>query len=178
MTETEAARAARALASKSGAATTAERDELVAPTSSMRSTSGSATRFRAHRRPRFPCLAVLGGAAGVGLLVLLVISVLTVSDDSKRPAVEMEQAPSTAAAPTRAVTNPPTDATVPSIPAPEPAELAPREVPTAPNQPTVQVMTPQAPLTADTMRPEPPSAPPSQMFPRLHMWFPHLFPEG
>lgn len=178
MAETEVARAARALAAKGGAATTAERDEggdtdvLVAYEVWVHDqVSRSSSR-------RFPYLAVLGGAAGIALLVLLVISVLTVSDDSKRPAVEMQQAPSTSAAPTGAITAP-TTATVPAIPAPEPepAEPAPSEVPTAQNQPA-PVMATQAPLTAETMRPQPPAAPPSEMFPRLHRWFPNLFPEG
>ncbi len=178
MAETEVALVARALAARSGAATTAERDEVGDADGVDVSEEWVRDQVSTTSSPRFPYLAVLGAAAGVGLLVLLVISVLTVSDDSKRPVVEMQQAPSTSAAPTRAVTAAPTSAMEPSIPAPEPAQPAPSEVPTTQNQPTAQVMAPQAPLTAETMRPEPPPAPPSQMFPRLHMWFPQLFPEG
>lgn len=178
MAESEAALAARALAAKSGAATTAERGEISDGDVVDASDEWVSDRISRTSSPRSAFVVVLGGVAGAGLLVLLVISVLTVSDDAKRPVVETEQAPSTSAAPTRAVSTAPTTATVPRIAAPEPAELPPSEVPTAQNQPTVQVMAPQAPLTAETMRPESPPAPPSQMFPRLHRWFPQLFPGG
>jgi hypothetical protein len=188
MSGTEVALVARALAAKSGAAATPDRDEahstdvIGAPEEWVRDAI-STTSPR-----RFPYLAVLGGVAGVGLLVLLVISVVTVSDDSRRPAGQMRQAPSTSAAPTRAVSPAPTSVAAPAIPAPampvpEPVDPAPSEAPTAQAQPPVQVvapqmMAPQAPLTAETMRPEPPPQQPLQMFPRLHRWFPNTFPEG
>jgi hypothetical protein len=177
MGETEVALAARALAAKSGTAAVAERDEV--GDTDVIDTSEVLVRGRVTSTslPRFPYLAVLGGAAGVGLLVLLVISVLTVSDNSKRPLVDREQAPSTSAAPSRAVTAAPTSAAVSATPAPQSAEPAP-VVPTAQDQLPAQVMGPQAPLTAETMRPESPPLPPSQMSPRLHRWFPNLFPEG
>ncbi len=140
---------------------------FLAPTSSMCPKGGPAIEVSRTSLRRFPYLAVLGGVAGVGLLVLLVISVLIVSDDSRRPAVEMQQAPSTSAAPTRAVTLAPTSAGVPAMPAPEPAQPGPSEVPTPQDQPPVQVMAPQAPRSAETMRPEPPPPPPLQMFSAL-----------
>jgi hypothetical protein len=177
MTETEVALAVRALAANSGAPT-AERDEVFG--ADVVNVPEGWTRDEVSRTSlrRFPYIAVLGGVAGVGLLVLLVISVLIVSDDSRRPAVEMQQAPSTSAAPTRAVTLAPTSAGAPAMPAPEPAQPGPSEVPTPQDQPPVQVMAPQAPRSAETMRPEPPPPPPLQMFPRLRRWFPNMFPEG
>jgi hypothetical protein len=177
MGETEVALAARALAAKSGTAAIAERDEV--GDTDVIDTSEALVRGRdsSTSAPRFPYLAVLGGAVGVGLLVLLVISVLTVSDNSKRPFVDREQAPSTSAAPSRAVTAAPTSAAVPATPAPQSAEPAP-VAPTAQDQSPTQVMAPQAPLTAETMRPESPPPPLSEMFPRRHRWFPRLFSEG
>jgi type IV secretory pathway VirB10-like protein len=174
MTETEVALAVRALAANSGAPT-AERDEVDG--ADVVDASEGWVRDQVPSR-RFPYLAVLGGVAGVGLVVLLVISVLTVSEDSRRPAVEMQHAPSTSAAPTRAVTPASTSATVPAMPAPQTVAPVPSEVPTPQDQPPVQVMAPQAPLSAETMRPEPPPPPPLQMFPRLRRWFPNMFPEG
>jgi type IV secretory pathway VirB10-like protein len=183
MPGTEVALAARALADKSGAAATPDRDEahstdiIDVPEEWVRDAVSTTSPHR------FPYLAVLGGVAGVGLLVLLVISVVTVSDDSRRPAGQMRQAPSTSAAPssapsTRAVTPAPTSVAAPAMPAPQPVEPAPSEAPTAQAQPPVQAMAPQAPLTAETMRPEPPPQQPLQMFPRLHRWFPNMFAEG
>jgi hypothetical protein len=177
MGETEVALAARALAAKSGTAAVAGRVEVghtdVIETSEALVRGGDSS----TSAPRFPYLAVLGGAVGVGLLVLLVISVLTVSDNSKRPLVDREQAPPTSAAPSRADTAAPTSATAPATPAPQSAEPAP-VVPTAQEQPPAQAVAPQAPLTAETMRPESPPPPPSEMFPRRHQWFPNLFPAG
>ena len=177
MGETEVALAARALAARSGASHAAERDEV--RDTDVIDTSEALVRGRdsSTSSPRFPYLAVLGGAAGVGLLVLLVISVLTVSDNSKRPLVDREQAPSTSAAPSRAVTTAPTGAAAPAMPAPRSAEPAP-DGPTAQDQPPAQVTAPQAPLTAETMRPEPPPPSLSPMFPRRHRWFPNLFSAG
>ena len=177
MAETEVALASRALAAKSGTAAVTEQDGV--GDTDVIDTSEALVRglVTTTSPPRFPYLAVLGGAAGVGLLVLLVISVLTVSDNSKRPLVDREQATSTSAAPSRAVTAAPTSAAVPATPAPQSAEPAP-VVPTAQDQPPAQVMAPQAPLTAETMRPESPPPPLSEMFPRRHRWFPNMFPEG
>jgi hypothetical protein len=177
MGETEVALAARALAAKSGTAAVAERDEVGDTDVIDMSEALVRGRDSSTSAPRFPYLAVLGGAVGVGLLVLLVISVLTVSDNSKRPFVDREQAPSSSAAPRRADTAAPTSATVPATPAPQLAEPAP-VVPTAQEQPPAQVMAPQAPLTAETMRPESPPPLLSEMFPRRNRWFQRLFPEG
>jgi hypothetical protein len=83
MTETEVALAVRALAANSGAPT-AERDEVFG--ADVVNVPEGWTRDEVSRTSlrRFPYIAVLGGVAGVGLLVLLVISVLIVSDDSRR----------------------------------------------------------------------------------------------
>jgi hypothetical protein len=178
MGDTEVALAARALGVKSDAAAADEHDEVGEADVVDASKELAGDPDSTGSPTRFPYLAVLGGAAGVGLLVLLVVSVLTVSDDSKRPAVEMQRAPSTSPAPSPAVTAAPKSTPVPAIPAPAPPEPTPSDVPTAQNQPTVKVTAPQAPLTAETMRPNPPFSQPPQMFPRLHRWFPNLFAEG
>jgi hypothetical protein len=177
MGETEVTLAARALAVKSDAAASTERDG-VGDTVVVDAPDEWVLKAAATRPTRFPYLAVLGGAAGAGLLALLVVSVLTVSDDSKRPAVDVQHAPSISPTTTPAVSAAPTSASVPPVPAAAPAAPPPSDVPTAQNQPTVEVAAPQAPLTAETMRPNPPFSPPAQQFPRLHRWFPNLFPEG
>lgn len=106
---------------------------------------------------------VVGGGLLVALLVVLAVSVIWVSHDSKHPLVQPNPPPPTTSAPTSTVTAAP-------IPPPASAtqQAPPVDTPTAP----VEAWSPSQ-VTAETMAPAPPPMP---RLPTLHELFPRLFP--
>jgi hypothetical protein len=120
----------------------------------------------AHRR--FSAQVAIGGGLLVVVLIVLAVSVVFVSNDSKHPLVQVNPSPpTTTAAPTPSPT-------VAAGPIPLPATTTP-QAPAAVNPaPPVDAMSPSR-LTAETMTPAPP---PTPRHPRLHDLFPHLFPSG
>jgi hypothetical protein len=121
--------------------------------------SGDGVRAVAHRR--FSVHVLAGGGLLVALLIVLVASVIWVSDDSKHPLVQPDQ-PSP---PTTTAVSPTVAASPPGAIQPPPVEAS---------TPPMQAM-PSPDVTADTMAPD---APPQQRLRRLHRLFPHLFPSA
>jgi hypothetical protein len=125
--------------------------------------------------------AIVGGGLGIVVLAVLVYSVLAVSRDAQQPVVEVKPPQVTAAPASPAAPPAPSAAPAPPVVAAAPTDVppadAPSDVPTEQSAPTLQLLAPQAPLTAETMRPEPAPSPFAE-FPRLHRWFPNLFPNG
>jgi hypothetical protein len=113
-------------------------------------------------------LVVFGGGMGIVALIVLVVSVLTVSDDSThQPAPPRSSVTPSATAPPTATT-PPTPS--PTAVAPSPS-VAPPPMPVTP--------TPSAQPTATAPSQTAPPPVPAGVVPRrLHRLFPHLFPSG
>lgn len=118
-----------------------------------------------RRQTRFPDwgLVVFGGGMGIVALIVLVVSVLTVSDDSTthQPAPPRPSVSPTAPSPTAVAPSPTTVAPMPSAATPST-----QASPTSSAQPT---------QTASTA-PAAPPAPPGPVPRRLHRLFPRLFP--
>jgi len=102
----------------------------------------------------------VAGGLFVALLIVLTVSVVWVSNDSKHPVVQQNPSPPTSFTPMPTTT-------VAAVPTPPPV-TATQPPPAAP---TTEAMSPSQ-LTAETMAPAPPRRP------RLHELFPHLFPNG
>jgi hypothetical protein len=118
-------------------------------------------------RRRFSPQVVVGGGLLAAILVVLAVSVIWVSDDSKRPVVQPNPSPQATSAPTSS----PTVAAGPiPLPATTPQQAPPADTPTAP----VETMSPSQ-VTAKTLTPAPP---PTQWHRRMHELFPQLFPSG
>jgi len=125
--------------------------------------------------------AIIGGGLGIVVVAVLVYSVLAVSRDAQQPVIEVKPPRATAApaSPPPAPSATPTPLVVAAAPSgTPPPDAPPPDAPAAQSAPTLQLFAPQAPLTAETMRPEPPPPSPFAEFPRLHRWFPNLFPNG
>jgi hypothetical protein len=116
---------------------------------------------------RFSAQVTVGGALFVAILIVLVVSVIWVSENSKHPLVQLNPSPPTTSAPTTGPTvayGPiPLPATTPALPPP------PVDVP-APVEATWP-----SPVPAETLTPAPS---PHPRLPRLHDLFPRLFPGG
>ena len=119
----------------------------------------------AHRR--YSAQVMVGGGLLVAFLVVLVVSVIWVADDSKHPVVQPNPPPSTTVAPTPG----PTVAVRPTpLPATTSAQAPPVDAAAVPTE----TMSPSQ-VTAETITPAPPLRP-------RHRWlrelFPNLFPGG
>jgi hypothetical protein len=128
-------------------------------------------------RRRFSPQVVVGGGLLAAILVVLAVSVIWVSDDSKRPLVQPNPSPPATSAPTSS----PTVAAGPiPLPATTPQQAPRADTPTAPVERApvetapVETMSPSQ-VTAETLTPAPP---PTQWHRRLHELFPQLFPSG
>jgi hypothetical protein len=118
---------------------------------------------------RLSAQVMVGGGLFVAFLVVLVVSVIWVSDKSKHPLVQQISPSPTTTAPTSRPT-----ATAGPIPLPATTTQRPLPVDT----PAVEVM-PPAQVTAETITPAPtPPPPPPPLRRRLHELFPRLFPNG
>jgi hypothetical protein len=114
---------------------------------------------------RVSAQVMVGGGLLVAVLVVLAVSVVWVSNDSKHPLV-----PPNPSAPTTSALASPTVAAGPiPLPVTTTQQPPPADTPVAP----VQAMSPTE-LTAETMTP----APPQHGHRRPHQFFPHLFPTG
>jgi hypothetical protein len=125
----------------------------------------------APRRRRLTTRLLLIVSAGLGLLVLvgIVVSVLTVSDDSTRPVIP--QAPLTPiSVPAQTQTQTPTLTTTPVVP---PAS----DLPAPPVPPLPPVTATAETVTTAPAYPREPSNSP-RVRDRLHELFPRLFPEN
>jgi hypothetical protein len=122
----------------------------------------------ARQRPSPQALVpqvVLGGGLLAAFLVVLAVSVIWVSEDSKHPLVQ----PNPSAPATSAPTSSPTVAAGPiPLPATPTQQAPPADTPTAP----IETMSPSQ-VTAETLTPAPP---PTLRHRRLHELFPQLFP--
>ncbi|MET0698414.1 MAG: hypothetical protein ABWY93_02010 [Mycobacterium sp.] len=117
-----------------------------------------------QRSPRTTLVVVLGTLLGLGVLAAIVVAVLTVSDESDRPAII--EAPLT-----------PT-----SLPAPSAQTTAPSATPSEDQPvPAPVISLPPITATANTIAPTPLLPPPGSdngVRERLHELFPRLFPDG